>query len=78
MLQQYILGAVQVASQNHKSKYPVALVKIDTDSTLIDFNRELDKSKVFLEHEVSQMESMPLHLHENTSTPSVTYKLNLS
>jgi len=55
MLQQYILGAVQVASQNHKSKYPVALVKIDTDSTLADFNRELDKSKVFLEHEVSQI-----------------------
>jgi len=55
MLHQYIFGAIQVGntqSINLKKKYPVALLKIDTPSTQVDFNRELDKSKVFLQHQV--------------------------
>lgn len=57
-LQQYILGAIQKPNQPNRTTYPVSLVKIDSPSTLVDFNRDLNKSKVFLEHEVSDFKKI--------------------
>ena len=51
MLQQYILGALKPQSMH--SKYPVAVLRIDAPADQVDFNRDMNKAKVFLMHRVN-------------------------
>lgn len=58
LIQRYTVATIEKPAPADARRFPVAVVIINLPANEVDFNREMDKSKVFIVNKVKKLDSI--------------------